>query len=402
MADIDSGFRELLDRAGVSAHLQEYLAEIGVRHSATFATLFKEPSDYVREIVEPFCTGIEVKGKKFKSEGSKIVDSATITVAAENAKVERRLELNPKPTTTTSAITSSTTTSATATGDTDKAPKTLAPGKWQQQIDRYQAIYKPMRKFPVKVLMGAEGILARLLWEHQNKNYTLLQLGEILQARSFTSLDDINPLSHKSHDAPLSIEDDGSLAFRKARVYEPSTLMILLDALDAVKWGLIFCEYGSEEAVHAFVEFFAKHARQRIEKIPIVRELWNASYWRLATDMRQGVSFEAASKSIMCDTTWVQEQLAKDSHNKRKHPGNPTRGGKGNKDAKGGRGGKSKGKGKGNKSKGKGLHKGPSQPASSWQNTPWHTDSWQPDQWDNNNGYQWQQGKSGKRQWRSQ
>jgi hypothetical protein len=104
----------------------------------------------------------------------------------------------------------------------------------------------------------------------------------------------------------------------------------------------------------------------------------------------------------MFDTTWVQEQLAKDTHNKRKHPGNSTKGGKGNKDAKGGRGGKSKGKGKGNKSKGKGHHKGPSQPASSWQTTPWQNDSWQSDQWDNNNVNQWQQGRGGKRQWRSQ
>ena len=96
---------------------------------------------------------------------------------------------HPAPTTVTP------TSASTSTSD-NKVPKTLPAGKWTELITHYNSITlggRP-RSFPVREVLGAESVIARLWHErHVSHLYTPLQ-PEVLQHSSFTASGDINPL----------------------------------------------------------------------------------------------------------------------------------------------------------------------------------------------------------------
>ena len=70
--------------------------------------------------------------------------------------------------------------------------------QWARQVERYNAITVDgrRRKFPERLLAGAEAILARLWHEHhKTKLYSPTALGEILSKRTFTATGEVNPLA---------------------------------------------------------------------------------------------------------------------------------------------------------------------------------------------------------------
>ena len=200
---------------------------------------------------------------------------------------------------------------STSTGDTDRPPKTLAKNVWQNRIKEWESSYTPNRKFPTTLLIGAESILARMIWEHENKNYNLLQLGEIIQHRSFTSVGEINRLATKDMDKCLEVQPDLTLSARKPKIFEPSSTVAMLDALQAAKWAFVFCGYASEEDSEKYIAFFEKQTKTHQQAPERVRDLWNSCYWRLAQDMRMSTSFAASTSAIMTDLGWVNDQLNK-------------------------------------------------------------------------------------------
>jgi len=192
---------------------------------------------------------------------------------------------------------------------------------------------------PARVLLGAESVLARMIWEHENKCYTLLQLGEIMQFRSFTAMDEINKLATRDFDKALEIRADNSIGTKKQKVFEPNSILTICDSLDAAKWAFVFCEYAKEEEALAYTNFFVLLARRHTNELDKIRDLWNSAYWRMSEDMRMSHSFAEATKSIMTDNSWIRDQLAKNV--KRHRPDDDLPNGKRHKG--------SKGKGKGNK-----------------------------------------------------
>ena len=83
------------------------------------------------------------------------------------------------------------------------------------------------RQFPVRELLGAECIIARLWHErHISKNYTPLQLGELLQHRSFSANGDINPLARSPRKTSvLSLDEDKQLIEADDPTWTPRSLI---------------------------------------------------------------------------------------------------------------------------------------------------------------------------------
>ena len=228
--------KKLCVEAGVEEEAQDFLSVKMIRHISTLANLANDEESYVEALVKPLSEGTEIGGRTFKAESSPAVTRATILALVEDAKRVRKnttisatLSLPP------SASPAATPTPATITSDTDKAPKTLPKNVWQNKIKRWEESYTPMRVFPARVLLGAESVLARMIWEHENKCYTLLQLGEIMQFRSFTAMDEINKLATRDFDKALEIRADNSIGTKKQKVFEPNSILTICDSLDAAK-----------------------------------------------------------------------------------------------------------------------------------------------------------------------
>ena len=87
----------------------------------------------------------------------------------------------------------------------DKPPKDFP--QWADQIEIYnkRLLGGERREFPVKELLGAEEVLARLWHEHTKSNmYKALTLGEIISRRTWAAGGELNGLALKRQSAQSS------------------------------------------------------------------------------------------------------------------------------------------------------------------------------------------------------
>ena len=135
-----------------------------------------------------------------------------------------------------------------STSSEDKVPKQLPSGVWNDGIRRYNAveIQHIARRFPERELVGAQSVLARMHHEHsKTKLYTPTYLGEILQARSFTSTGDPNPLAKPKADqrSTLVIEGD-KLVQEPEKLWSPKSVLSVIDAIRSIQWAWILLDFG--------------------------------------------------------------------------------------------------------------------------------------------------------------
>ena len=70
------------------------------------------------------------------------------------------------------------------TGDSGLSKHKLLPGQWQKQVAAYESKWVTKRLFPQKVLIGAEEVIAKLLYEQTaSRDFEPVTLGETLQKR---------------------------------------------------------------------------------------------------------------------------------------------------------------------------------------------------------------------------
>ena len=138
--------------------------------------------------------------------------------------------------------------STAASSDVGKAPKTLPKNYWADMVADYESvkINGENRKFPAHLLLGAEEVLARMVHEHQtSKIFTPVRLGEIIAVRNFTTTGQVNPGS-KNEDKPERVLLEAGRFVRQPRsIPETQKALTVLDALDSVKWAMIFAKWGS-------------------------------------------------------------------------------------------------------------------------------------------------------------
>ena len=187
---------------------------------------------------------------------------------------------------------------------------------WNKLIDKFENRWTPKRKFPATVLLGAESVLARM--QHEllvSKQSAPLGLGEILAALAWTSAGQVNPLlSRKSDTQALGLAFHGGCAELSLaeREYDPSNAWACVDALDAVTWACVFVGLtDSDDVADEWVDPFKKFVRANASDLALFRSLYQAASWRLALRLRQGETFDEATRDIVADSAWWRDYEAK-------------------------------------------------------------------------------------------
>ena len=174
-------FDEILEEAGVEEEGRTFLKARGITSVAIMGYVCASEQEVHDKLGMQFVNGVTLGTTTYKLQGQQDVWLAVLKYVWSRCKQTVTLTLAP---TTTNVTTNNTSPS---TSNTTKPPTNLPLGVWAQQIHKYQEItlHGQDRVFPVKMLVGAEKILARMWHEHtQTKMYTPTHLGEIVQALS--------------------------------------------------------------------------------------------------------------------------------------------------------------------------------------------------------------------------
>ena len=312
---ITQSLSDLGQEAGAGAYVMDYLLARGIKTMGTLALIATSPEQLQTTLVAPLLAGF-TKGSVTINlqDDEKPIAAAVILQMWQEA----RLRWNTRQTSVAApAAPNPSGPSAPASASTggDRAPKILPPQVWSDQVSRYNRITldgKP-RKFPEMELLGAEQVLARIHWEHtQSKQYTPVGLGEILQKRSFQASGEVNPLQKDTAKSKaLTLEND-VLVQEEDKVWQPRSVLSVMDGINSVRWAFILLQIGEEEQVHEYADWFIRKARARPQKLEQLRLFWDGAGWKIAMAMRSGRTFGEASKEIMSDVDMLIEYLSKE------------------------------------------------------------------------------------------
>ena len=216
----------------------------------------------------------------------------------------------------------------------DKAPKVLPPGIYADLVEAYNkvTINGQRRTFPEKLLLGAEKIIARMWHEHvKSKCYTGVKLGELLQHRHFTATGSVNNrVTDKTNETVLTIDaDTKTLIEKNKQEWDPHTLLMILDGLEAIKWAWTLIRLGDEVDINNFIQRFETLTRRHNDRLQQIKAAWNTFSWQIAMQMRGGVTFKQASQDVIQDTVQLTDILTQPSPKKPRRESSPYKGGKG-------------------------------------------------------------------------
>ena len=188
---------QLFDLIGVHEGTRAYLTEgLNYKIPEVIAKVGKTDEEFAAGVVDSLTDeGVTIKTivYKFTPDDNPGVVKAQLACLWDKRKQEAtRIAEAPKPKSEAPA-TASAPSAPVFDPNKNKPPKFLAPGVWQDRIDAYETEWQNKRNFPYKMLVGAEEILARLIWEKDtSKIFTPLKLGEVIAARSYNSCGNIN------------------------------------------------------------------------------------------------------------------------------------------------------------------------------------------------------------------
>jgi hypothetical protein len=163
---------------------------------------------------------------------------------------------------------------------------------------------------PVKLILGADAVLARLLDERKvSRAYTPLHLSEVIQSRAHCTDGSINldRVERPRRDecvvlstAGVEVEHATPDPLREASKWK------ILDAIDANCWALRWAGYISDDVAYRWSAWLVNELLG-----PDSTELFKLFYltcsWRIAFAMRNGTSFDAEAEAIMKDDDWTRK-----------------------------------------------------------------------------------------------
>ena len=158
----------------------------------------------------------------------------------------------------------------------DKTPKALPPEIYADLVEAYNkvTINGQRRTFPEKLLLGAEKIIARMWHEHvKSKCYTGVKLGELLQHRHFTATGSVNNrVTDKTNETVLTIDaDTKTLVEKNKQEWDPHTLLMILDGLEAIKWAWTLIRLGDEVDINNFIQRFETLTRRHNDRLQQIK-----------------------------------------------------------------------------------------------------------------------------------
>ena len=138
------------------------------------------------------------------------------------------------------------------------AATTLDPIKMKHKFD--EASWTPKRKFQAYLLMGAEMFLAAMLFQIiVSRLFEPIDLAAIVATRSFSAVRGSNPYKHDKHKRRVEVdagdEEAPGLAYAR-ETFKISSEWMIVDALNAIKWALVFVSWSNEAGADTFAEFF--------------------------------------------------------------------------------------------------------------------------------------------------
>ena len=369
--------------------------------------------------MEPIKAGHKIKGKTHEEKDENTLkDFKTLLRAAWDDAMFQRKKLDA-----TLVIATPGLTAAGSPGTTQvDTKKFFDPTKWKALVKAFndQTVNGTPRKFPEKLLLGADEVLIRMDNESGTRMFTPVMLGEILSTRIYTSYETMNKssrsLQKNDRDFQISVSDkrDGPLTIhgQQRQNFEPNSAMLIIDGATAAGWAKkLFC-VGSETDIDTYISWFTNNVRANSDRLWQLKDLWEAVEWDIALKLRSGESFEMAMKQILTDTQFKNDILgqspkkydrsrSQDWKDRKKENYGHDNDDRGRNAAKPGKG-KGKGKGKG-AGRGKGSDKKVKSDKwskwpkddgndnnSSWKNNDgWKDDGWNKkankwDNWDNN------------------
>ena len=210
-----------------------------------------------------------------------------------------------------------------ADGSTSKpapnVPREIPPQELQKLLKFYAdtEIAGRQRDFPMKALVGAERVMARIWHEtwisHQ---FTPTQLHEILEARCFDSSGSLNTLNKelkaKSQSRLTVDEEFNTIVVEEEQQWSPKGLLSLMDALEAIELCWTLCQLGHELDIKDYINWWRQLFRSRPGKIEQLKTYWLDGGWRIALLMRQGHTFAHCTQTFMDDTGALQAALMKE------------------------------------------------------------------------------------------
>ena len=163
------------------------------------ALIAADVNNFENKAVKKFIDGHIFGGTEFKNTNDEDVVRATMIATWQIARRTHDNEFN----TATASQTQAQPPAATATIPSTNVPNSLPYGIWSTQVKKYNQIQivNKNRSLPENQLVGADKVLARVHHEHTApKNFTPIQLGNILTTRSFTATGEIDKLALKDKD----------------------------------------------------------------------------------------------------------------------------------------------------------------------------------------------------------
>ena len=313
-----SSLNEILDEAAAGRELRRYLELRGVRTIGTMALVAADENAFQKSLIDPLLAGFGTGTEKVSvPEEEKPIARAVLLHAWSLAKTTwSRSMAPPLPSGTAVAPTVAAPSTTGSTVD-HKVPKCMPPKKWSELVNAYNSVTlngKP-RSFPVKELLGAEQVVTRLWHErHISKMYTPLQLGELLQHRSFSASGEVNPLSKSpKKSGVLVVDDDRNLVESDDPTWVPKSVVSVLDGLQAARWAYILTQMGDEEEVNTFIDQMIQRARSKPDRMPQFVAYWHAAMWKVAMDMRSGDPFGKATQTVCDDLAFYHDLISKEA-----------------------------------------------------------------------------------------
>lgn len=294
---------DVCDEAAASQEVRDYLKSRGILTVGTLALLASDEATLQNVLIDPLLAGWRQAGASILlQESEKPIATAMIRHMWGVCRRHWTASMAHTPTSSTPASTSTPSTSKPAADD--KPPKTLPAGVWGTLVNNYNKIQLDGRDrvFPTHILVGAEGVLARLYHEHTHSHlYTPLLLGEILQHRSFQSSGEVNPLAKQNKRTSSLKLEDGVLIEQDEKGWEPRSVLAILDGLEAASWATILVNLGPEHDVHRYIDWMTQRVRSRPNKTEQFNAYWTACSWKIAMGMREGQTFTFLVDTVMKD-----------------------------------------------------------------------------------------------------
>ena len=329
---------ELLDDSGTPPEAAAYIcAKLCGGSIATLAAFLKTEQDIEVKIVQP----LEGEGTKLREtcfawleDTDMDVARAALLVLYQDAHALRKHQLAvtaaPPPVGPLAAVGPAAAPQAPSENSLlHNGKRTLANGAWERQIERYESRWNPRRTFPQELIFGAETVLARVLYEHeQSKKYEPLLLHEIISSRAFTSAGSVNQHAAKSGDfkslglraGALSIEDEAQPLGLKGS-------WSIADALEANKWALVFVGHGDDDSLRPTFANLLALARAHPNHLERFKAAHDCQFWHVCMAMRRGRSLIDAASEFLCEKE-LDKAFEKTSHRGRSPSRRGGRGGR--------------------------------------------------------------------------